>query len=92
MAATAQEQIIAQMAGTMIENKTGLIKGAISKALGTQDWTLCELRHRLHQVIFNGSKEVFFLDGKEIIRFYPLEFIQGTKDHVTTLKAEQKFR
>jgi len=57
-----------QMMTVLMEKKDNIIREAINRKIGT-DWTLEDLKGRCHVTTSPNTYEVFYLDGRAIVKF-----------------------
>ncbi len=57
-----------QMMTELMTEKDNIIREAINRKIGT-DWTLEDLKGRCHVTKSPNTYEVFYLDGKAIVKF-----------------------
>jgi len=88
---TAQNRQIERIVMRTAEEKDSLIRNAITFILG-DNWTIKSITGRCEIQITPDKREIFCLDGKPLLEFYPIETFIDHKDLGVSMKASQKYR
>ena len=86
------DSVQAQLAGAMAANDDAVIREAINRWLGRDDWTLGEIQGRGVMQHQPNGKTVFCLDGVAIVELYPVTVTNERKGGSTFLRASRQHR
>lgn len=80
------------LARDLANQKERLIKDALSRVLGRNDWKLEEVIDKLHSFVTIGKEETITLGNKPIIVFYPFNTDIEEKDGSVFLKGHFNYK
>lgn len=85
-------QAIDNLAWATQEKIDCLLKDAVSRFFGHNNWVMEDLIGRATLDQFPGGERVFSLDGVALIELYPLDFEVGEKEGRKTISTLQRYR
>ena len=77
-----------RLADGILAKKEDLLRKAITHNIGSDGWTLEEIKGRCHFLVDGDNKETFCMDEKPMIEFYPV----ASKCEGNILTASQAYR
>jgi hypothetical protein len=84
------KQYINNLTDQMIIRRDELISASVMDKLG-DSIVLSKNIDRMCKKTYPDGTEVYAIDGKDIIKFYPMQFEQVVKGNSIKLKATQKY-
>lgn len=86
-------QVVAdQLGNIMAANTENILREAVTRFLGRNDWTLCELKGRGVLQRLPSGVDVFCLDGVALAELHPITVEREQKGASYTLHATRRHR
>ena len=81
-----------QLSIAIVKKFEDVLKSAITKKLGREDWKTEDLKGRLHKTVCNRKIETYYLDEVPLVEFYPPSFSTDNFMGKHTLSVTQNYR
>lgn len=86
------QELTRQVSSAMMGDTDSIIREAITRFLGRDDWTLEEMKGRCEMIRHHDAVESLCIDCVEVALLYPIKVIMEEKVDVCVLHATRQYR
>lgn len=84
--------LVGQLASAMAGKTDAILREAVTRFLGREDWTDSELKGRMVRQVLPSGVEYFCMDGVALVELYPLTIADEIKNGSVVFTTTQNYR